>query len=97
MLNFFRLLSLIEGASLVILLFIAMPAKYHFGYFDIVWIAGMSHGILWLAYVAASLPVSHKQNWSVLFWMLALIASVIPFACLYLESKLKREPVSAQA
>ncbi len=97
MLNFFRLLSLIEGASLVILLFIAMPAKYHLGYFDIVWIVGMTHGILWLAYVAASLPVSHKQNWSVYFWMLALLASVIPFACLFLESKLKREQVSAQA
>lgn len=97
MLNFFRLLSLIEGASLVILLFIAMPAKYHFGYFDIVWIVGMTHGILWLAYVATSLPVSHKQNWSILFWMLSLIASVIPFACLYLESKLKQEQASAQA
>ncbi len=97
MLNFFRLLSLIEGASLVILLFIAMPAKYHFGYFDIVWIVGMTHGILWLAYVAASMPVSHKQNWSVYFWMLALLASVIPFACLFLESKLKRELVPAQA
>lgn len=93
MLNFFRMLSLIEGASLVILLFIAMPAKYHFGYFDIVWIVGMTHGILWLAYVATSLPVSHKQNWSVTFWMLVLLASVIPFACLFLEGRLKREQV----
>lgn len=97
MLNFFRLLSLIEGASLVILLFIAMPAKYHFGYFDIVWIVGMTHGILWLAYVAASLPVSHKQNWPVTFWLLVLLASVIPFACLFLEGRLKREQSLARA
>ena len=34
MLSFFRKLSLIEGLSLIVLLFIAMPAKYHFGYID---------------------------------------------------------------
>jgi len=97
MLNSFRILSLIEGASLVILLFIAMPAKYHFGYFDIVWIVGMTHGLLWLAYVALSLPVSHKQNWAVTFWMLVLLASVVPFACLFLDSKLKQELQLARA
>ena len=32
MLKTFRILSLIEGLSLLALLFIAMPAKYQFGY-----------------------------------------------------------------
>mgnify|MGYP000144229501 CR=1 FL=1 len=91
MLNIFRKLSLIEGTSLIILLLIAMPAKYQFGYFDIVWIVGMTHGVLWLAYITLSLTVSHKQNWSVIFWMLVLMASVIPFACFFLDSKLKQE------
>jgi integral membrane protein len=96
MLNTFRMLSLIEGSSLIILLFIAMPAKYHFGYFDAVWLVGMTHGLLWLAYVALSLPVSHKQNWSVTFWMLVLLASVVPFACFFLDGKLKRELLLAR-
>lgn len=90
MLKFFRTLSLIEGLSLISLLFIAMPAKYQFGY-DFVWQVGMTHGVLWLSYVALSLPVSHKQSWSIMFWMLVLLASVVPFACFCLDGKLKRE------
>ena len=96
MLKTFRTLSLIEGLSLLILLFIAMPAKYQFGY-DLVWQVGMTHGVLWLDYVTLSLPVSHKQSWSVMFWMLVLLASTTPFACFFLDSKLKVEPTLAEA
>jgi len=77
----------------------AMPAKYHFGISDAVWIVGMAHGLLWTAYFIGSLIVSHKQNWSVGFWLLVLFASVIPFACFFLDRKLKEEeelfPVNA--
>ena len=96
MLKTFRMLSMIEGISFLILLFIAMPAKYQFGY-DFVRQVGMTHGLLWLAYAALSLPVSHKHNWSVSFWMLALLASTTPFACFFLDSKLKPEPALAKA
>lgn len=89
----FRKLSLIEGLSLITLLFIAMPAKYQFGIADVIWPVGMVHGVLWLAYVVLSLLVSHKQNWSVMFWLLVLFASVIPFACFFLDSKLKQDLV----
>lgn len=90
MLRFFRMLSFVEGISLISLLFIAMPAKYQFGY-DFLWQAGMTHGVLWLTFVTLSLPVSHQQKWSVMFWMLVLLCSVIPFAFIFLDSRLKRE------
>jgi integral membrane protein len=90
MLKTFRLLSLIEGLSLITLLFIAMPAKYQFGY-DFVWPVGMTHGVLWLSFVVMSLMVSHLQRWSVLVWLLALICSVIPFGFVVLDARLKRE------
>lgn len=96
MLKFFRTLGLVEGLSLLTLLFIAMPAKYQFGY-DFVWQVGMTHGILWLAYVTLSMPVSHKQGWSVMFWMLVLLSSVTPFAVFFLDSRLKREPILVRA
>lgn len=89
MLPIFRKLSLIEGLSLIVLICIAMPAKYYFGLFDSVWIVGMTHGILWLAYFVISLAVSHQQKWSIVFWLVVLIASVIPFACFFLDRKLK--------
>jgi integral membrane protein len=91
MLKAFRMLSLIEGLSLVILLFVAMPAKYHFGISGVVPIAGMTHGGLWLTYVVMSLMVSHKQKWSVGFWLVTLLVSVVPFACLWLENRLKHQ------
>ena len=91
MLKTFRALSMIEGFSLIALFFVAMPAKYYFASFDIVFQVGMTHGLLWMAYVVLSLAVSHKQGWSVVFWALVLVASVIPFACFILDAKLKNE------
>ena len=90
MLSFFRVLSVIEGLSLVVLLLIAMPAKYHFGYVDSIWMVGMTHGILFLIYFLFSLIVSHQQKWSVIFWLVALVTSIIPFGFIYLELKLKK-------
>ena len=88
-LKIFRLLSIIEGTSLIALFCVAMPAKYYFNYFDIVWDTGMIHGILWMSYFVLSLVVSHLEKWKVTLWIAALFASVIPFACFLLERKLK--------
>ena len=93
MLSFFRMLSLLEGLSLITLLVIAMPAKYHFGVVDNIWMVGMTHGILWLCYFVFSLVVSHLQKWSVMFWMLVLLTSVVPFACFFLDRKLTENVV----
>ena len=89
MLKTFRMLSLIEGASLITLICVAMPAKYYFGYFDILWNTGMVHGILWMVYLSLSLVVSHKEKWPVTFWVVTIFASVIPFACFFLDRKLR--------
>ncbi|SDD42170.1 DUF3817 domain-containing protein [Aquimonas voraii] len=94
MLKSFRLLSLVEGLSLITLLFIAMPARYQLGV-DFVWPVGMTHGLLWLVYVAFSLVVSHLQRWSLWLWLLALLCSVLPFGFLLLDRRLKREAVAA--
>lgn len=94
MLKFFRLLSLVEGLSLITLLFIAMPAKYQFGH-DFVWPVGMAHGLLWLAFVLLSLIVSHVRRWSVGAWLLALACSVLPFGFVYLDARIEREIAEA--
>ena len=92
----FRVLSLVEGLSLITLLFIAMPAKYQFGH-DFVWPVGMAHGVLWLAYVVMSLAVSHVQRWSVWAWGLALVCSVLPFGFLLVDARLRRDLAQATA
>ncbi|MCK5640372.1 MAG: DUF3817 domain-containing protein [Gammaproteobacteria bacterium] len=89
MLKTFRTVSFIEGVSLIALLLIAMPAKYYFGYFDVIFPVGITHGVLWMLYFVLSLMVSHKYNWSIAFWLLTLLVSVVPFSCFILERKLK--------
>jgi len=91
MIKLFRKSSLLEGLSLLTLLFLAMPAKYYFGFFDIVWYVGMIHGLLWINYISLSLIVSHKLNWSIAYWLLVFFASITPFACFILDKKLKQE------
>ena len=90
MLKAFRILSLIEGLSLITLFFIAMPLKYYFNVPEAVPIVGPIHGILFMAYFFFSLSVSHKEEWSVGFWLLVLLASVVPGACFVLDWKLKK-------
>ncbi|MGM0565087.1 MAG: DUF3817 domain-containing protein [Pseudomonadota bacterium] len=95
MIKAFRYLSLIEGTSLVVLLFIAMPLKYQMDIAGVVPIVGWIHGILFMAYIAMTLVVSHRANWSIGFWLLTMLVSVVPFACLFLDRKLKRMDAAA--
>lgn len=86
----FRVVSVVEGISLLLLLLVAMPLKYVWGMDGVVAIVGMAHGVLWLLYVAMSLPVSHLARWSVGYWLFALLMSVLPFGFLLLDRSLKR-------
>ncbi len=88
----FRTLSLVEGVSLLILLFIAMPAKYQFGLDQAVFYAGITHGILFLAYLVATLAVSHSQGWSIIRWLMVFLAGVIPFGFIFVDRQLKNVP-----
>ena len=90
MLKSFRVLSLVEGTSLLLLLFVAMPARHYLGMSDIVFYAGMTHGLLFLAYFIGSLIVSHRLNWSVVYWLMVFLASVVPFACFFLDRRLNQ-------
>jgi integral membrane protein len=91
MLNTFRLVSLIEGLSFLVLLFIAMPLKYHWGHPDVVPAVGMTHGMLFIAYVALAVMVGQRQSWSDRFMFAVIIAGMLPFGCFVLEQKLKKE------
>lgn len=81
----FRLISVLEGLSFLILL----AAAYVFNYREHMYIIGMTHGILFLAYFFLSLSVSHKQEWSVFYWLFVSACAVIPFAFILLEFQLK--------
>jgi integral membrane protein len=87
MLQLFRIASLAEGISLLVILSVTVGLISR----DYVYVLGMTHGVLFLFYGALSLVVSHRQNWSVVTWLLILLASVVPFAFIPVERFLEKE------
>lgn len=84
-----RLVAIVEGLSLLTLFFIAMPLKYQYGNTDIVPIVGMTHGILFMVFVAFALYVSQRKAWSDGFLALLILSSIVPFATFVMDRKLK--------
>lgn len=82
-----RLVGLLEGASFLLLLGVAMPLKYLADQPLAVRYVGMAHGILWIAYLLAIVPVALDHRWSFKTVALAVIASVLPAGPFVFDAK----------
>jgi integral membrane protein len=90
-LNTLRAISLVEGISYLLLLFIGMPLKYGLGLQEINFIIGAAHGILTIIFCVV-LGVVWLKKILPLSWCLGVfIASLIPFGAFVAEKKLKSE------
>ncbi|MFL0809433.1 MAG: DUF3817 domain-containing protein [Agarilytica sp.] len=87
MLKIFRVASLAEGTSYLLILSVTVGLVDR----DFVYLIGMGHGVLFLSYFILSTLLSHKQGWSVIVWFLVLAAAVVPFAFIPVEVFLKKE------
>ncbi|MCH1557941.1 MAG: DUF3817 domain-containing protein [Flavobacteriaceae bacterium] len=87
MINFFRIISFLEGISYLLLLFIAVPLKYFNGQEYLVKILGMPHGILFILYIFISIILKNKMNWSIRQTIEIMIGSIIPFGTFYIDYK----------
>ncbi|MEY2669797.1 MAG: hypothetical protein RLZZ577_113 [Bacteroidota bacterium] len=87
MLKLFKLIAFLEGASLLLLLFFAMPMKYYFQEPIFVKSIGMAHGILFIGYIILALMSKIEYDWPAKKFSLVCIASVIPFGTFYVEKK----------
>jgi integral membrane protein len=90
-LNRLRLVSMLEGMSLLLLLGIAMPLKYAWDMPQAVSWVGLIHGLLFLFFLAIlfntwTIALRHPK-----YPFLMLLASVIPFAPIWTERWLKRQ------
>ena len=79
----FRLINKIEGISFIILLFIAMPLKYQFGYPIATKIVGMTHGVLVFAFIYQIIEAKKEANFSLKETALYSILSLVPFGSFY--------------
>ena len=82
----FRLIAFLEGISLLILVFIAMPIKYGWGNPALVKSVGQIHGILFILFVLLAIQISIEQEWrfKTITWKV-LAASFVPFGTFYID------------
>ncbi|MCK6501904.1 DUF3817 domain-containing protein [Myxococcota bacterium] len=85
----FRLVSLAEGLSYVLLMFVAMPLKYAAGIPEAVRVAGSLHGALFILFVVALALAARQARWSPLRTAWYLVLSMIPLGALRIEQELR--------
>lgn len=85
-----RVVGLIEGASFLVLLLVAMPLKYLAGMPVAVRYVGMAHGLLFVLYVAAGLWTGISLRWPLRRTVLVLAAAVLPAGPLLIDGWLRR-------
>ncbi len=86
----FRIAGLIEGGSLLFLLFIAMPLKYFAGLPEVVTVVGSIHGFLFITYLGFIAYTTYKIRWSLIWVLGAFIVAFIPFGNIWLDQRVKR-------
>jgi integral membrane protein len=86
----FRLISILEGVSYLLLLFIATPIKYFAGDPTYVKLLGMPHGLLFIAYIILAIFIKKEMGWKGMKFVWILIASIIPFGTLYVDKRYLR-------
>ncbi|WLR57457.1 DUF3817 domain-containing protein [Mesobacillus subterraneus] len=86
----FLMMGLIEGGSLLVLVFIAMPLKYWAGFPEAVRFVGSLHGFLFVFYVLMIIYTTFKIRWSLLWAVSGLAAAFIPFGHMVLDRFLQQ-------
>jgi integral membrane protein len=84
-----RIIGYLEGISLLVLIFIAVPMKYYFGNPSLSKILGPIHGAIFLLFLFNALSVGVEQNWKfkTTTWKI-IIACFIPFGTFYIDAKI---------
>lgn len=86
-----RLVGLLEGISLLLLVFVAVPAKYFWDNPAGARILGPVHGALFLLFVINTLSIAVEQGWRfrTTTWKV-LLACIVPFGTFYIDRHILR-------
>jgi integral membrane protein len=83
-------MGLLEGSSLLILLFLAMPLKYFFGMPEAVSVVGSIHGFLFVSYCVMIAYMTFIVRWPFVYSVIAVIVAFIPFGNIIFDRKLDK-------
>jgi integral membrane protein len=89
MLKIFKIIAILEGISYLVLFSNMLFIKpNHFDlYKTLLYPIGMSHGVLFVAYIVLAVMLKFKENWDAKKLGIIGVASVIPFGTFYIEKK----------
>jgi integral membrane protein len=92
MIKLFKIVSLLEGVSYLLLMFLGMPYKYlevlgNDPYF--VKLFGMPHGVLFVAYIIIAIMLKFELNWSTKNFLIICLLSILPFGTFFVGKYLK--------
>lgn len=84
-----RIIAILEGISLLILIFIAVPMKHFLNNAEGTRLMGPIHGALFLLFLFNTMSVGIEQSWKfkTTTWKV-LIACIIPFGTFYIDRKI---------
>jgi integral membrane protein len=85
MLKLLRTLAWLEGTSLLLLFFVAMPVKYGLGNPEPVRIIGMIHGLLFLTFTYCLFSFGLEKRWSGKLLITGFLSSFVPFGTFWFD------------
>jgi integral membrane protein len=92
-----RLAALMEGATLVVLVFVAVPAKHLFGLPEATKVIGPVHGLAFVAYTWMLLTTVSGGSWRRGEILRLVIAAFVPFGALLSAGLLQRKEAALVA
>lgn len=90
-----RSVALIEGASLLFLVGIAVPLKHLMGFPAVVSVAGPLHGLVFMFYLWMVVATAVSERWSKHDIALAVALAMLPFGAFFNASILLRKKTAA--
>ena len=91
----FKFINKIEGISYILLLFVAMPLKYSFGYPIATKIMGSIHGVLVFAFIYQIIEAKKEAGFTLKETAIYSILSLIPFGSFYTDKLLAKKMMTA--
>jgi integral membrane protein len=84
-----RILGFLEGITLLVLVFVAVPMKYFYNNPTVSKTMGPIHGAIFLLFLFNTLSVGVEQSWKfkTTTWKV-ILACFIPFGTFYIDSKI---------
>lgn len=86
-----RVAGLVEGASYLLLLGVAMPLKHLAGIPGPVKVVGWIHGVLFMIFCAALAQAMFAARWSTRKAAGVFIAALLPFGTFAIDRRLRRD------